>query len=244
MPVEQVAGALFSRWSQENFFKYMREEFNLDALAVRGLEPQDPEARVVNPLWRALDRSVHRFRQRLGTLRNRIADLTRGAQSRQTAEAARRLQARSDALDAEREELKQKRRDTPRHITVAELDEQNALDALPEGEKLLLDAIRMIAYRAETRMMPVVAQAQGKTQRPRRHLRALFQSDADIITEPANGILRIRILGSASDAGDNAIAGLLQELNQTHTIFPGTGLRMVYELPGNAADPDLSGSKM
>ena len=49
IPMEQVAGALFSRWSQENFFKYMREEFNLDALAVHGLEMQDPEARVVNP---------------------------------------------------------------------------------------------------------------------------------------------------------------------------------------------------
>ena len=67
----------------------------------------------------------------------------------------------------------------------------------------------MIAYRAETRMMPVVAQAQGKTQRPRRHLRAIFQSDADIIPEPSN-VLRIRILGTASDAGDNATAGLLQ----------------------------------
>ena len=239
MPVEQVAGALFSRWSQENFFKYMREEFNLDALAVHRLEPQDPEARVVNPLWRALDRNVQRFRQRLGTLRNRIADLAKGAPSRQTAEAARRLQAQSDALDAEREALKQKRRDTPRHITVAELDEHQALDALPEGEKLLLDVIRMIAYRAETRMMPVVAQALGKVQRPRRHLRALFQSDADIIPEPDNAILRVRILGTASDAGDNAIAGLLQELNQTQTIFPGTNLRMVCELPGNTADPDL-----
>ena len=143
MPVEQIAGALFSRWSQENFFKYMREEFNLDALVVRGLEPQDPEARVVNPRWRAIDRNVSRFRQRLGTLRNRIADLARGAQSHQTAEAARRLQARIDALDAEREALKQKRSATQRHITVAELDEHQALDALPEGEKLLLDVIRI-----------------------------------------------------------------------------------------------------
>ena len=244
MPVEQVAGALFSRWSQENFLKTMREEFNLDALAVHRLEPHDPEARVVNPLWRVLDRDVQRFGQRLGTLRNRIADLARGAQSRQTAKAARRLQARSDALDAEREALEQKRGNTPCHITVAELDEHKALDALPEGEKLLLDVIRMIAYRAETRMMPVVAQALGKVQRPRRHLRALFQFDADIIPEPDNGILRIRILGTASNAGDNAIAGLLQELNQTQTIFPGTNLRMVYELPGNTADPDLSGSNM
>ncbi len=101
----------------------------------------------------------------------------------------------------------------------------------------------MIAYRAETRMMPAVAQAQGKIQRPRRHLRALLQADADIIPEPDIGILRVRILGTASDAGDNAIAALLEELDQTRTIFPGTSLRMVYELPANGTAFDPAGSK-
>ncbi len=114
MSMEQVAGALFSRWSQENFFKYMREAFNLDALVVRGLEMQDSEARVVNPRWRALDRSIQRHSQRLGTLRFRIADLARGAPSAAASEAARQLQTRGDALDAEREALKLQRRDTPR----------------------------------------------------------------------------------------------------------------------------------
>ena len=243
MPMERAASALFSRWSQENFFKYMREEFNLDALAVHGLEAQDPDARIVNPRWRAIDRNVRGFRQRLGTLRNRIADLSRGTPTREAEEAVRRLQAQSDTLDAEREALKLQRSKTPRHITVAELDSNEALDALPEGEKLLLDIIRMIAYRAETRMMPAVAQTQGKIQRPRRHLRALLQADADIIPEPGDGILRVRILGTACDAGDNAIAGLLQELNQTRTLFPGTNMRMVYELPGKNAEPHFAGAK-
>ena len=35
MAMERAAGALFSRWAQENFFRYMREEFNLDALRLR-----------------------------------------------------------------------------------------------------------------------------------------------------------------------------------------------------------------
>ena len=30
---------------------------------------------------------------------------------------------------------------------------------------------------------------------------------------------------------------LLDELNRTGTVFPGTGLRMVYELPENGAEP-------
>ena len=97
----------------------------------------------------------------------------------------------------------------------------------------------MIAYRAETRVMPAVAEAQGRKQRARRPLAELFQSDADIIPEPDNAILRVRILGTASDA---AIAGLLDELNQTGTAFPGTSLRMVYELPSDGAQPRKTGS--
>ena len=86
-------------------------------------------------------------------------------------EAARCLRARSDALDAEREALKRKRRYTPRHITVIELDRHQALVALPERKRLILDVIRMIAYRTETRMMPVVAQAPARPLpiRRRRH---------------------------------------------------------------------------
>ena len=53
MPLVQVAGAMFSRWSQENFFKYMREQFNLDSLPSHDLEPLDPDAQVVNPVRRA-----------------------------------------------------------------------------------------------------------------------------------------------------------------------------------------------
>ncbi len=235
MTMEQAAGALFSRGSQENFFKTMREEFNLDALAVHGLVELDPEARVVNPARRTLEREISRLRSRLGTLRNRIADRLRGTPAAAAVAAARRLQAESEALEAERDTLTRRRQAVPGHIKVAELEAHDRLDALPSGEKLLLDIIRMIAYRAETRMMAAVAGAQGRKQRPRRSLSALFHSDADIIPEPDDGILRVRILGTASDAGDDAIRGLLDELNQTRTSFPGTGLRMVYELPANGA---------
>ena len=51
---------MFSRWSQENFFKYMREQFNLDSLPTHDLEPLDPDAQVVNPVRRALEKTIRR----------------------------------------------------------------------------------------------------------------------------------------------------------------------------------------
>ena len=99
----------------------------------------------------------------------------------------------------------------------------------------------MIAYRAETRMMVPVITTQGKKPNARRLLRALLTSDANIIPQPAKGILRIQLLGLGSDACDRMLAPLVEELNATRTIYPGTDLTLVYELAGDpppAVSPD------
>ena len=116
------------------------------------------------------------------------------------------------------------------------MSEQDKLDALPVGGRLFMDVVRMIAYRAETRMMAPVIGAQGKKPNARRLLRALLTSDANIIPEPAQHILRIQLLGLGSDACDRMLAPLIEELNATRTIYPGTQLRLVYEM---AADSPL-----
>ncbi len=41
----EVAYRMFEHWRQENFFKYMREEFLLDALIDYQIEPEDPTHR-------------------------------------------------------------------------------------------------------------------------------------------------------------------------------------------------------
>jgi hypothetical protein len=56
---------MFGRWKQENWFKYMDEQFALDVLADYGTEPDDPDRLVVNPAWRKLDKKVKAARARL-----------------------------------------------------------------------------------------------------------------------------------------------------------------------------------
>ena len=229
MPLEQVAGAMFSRWSQENFFKYLREQFNLDALPSHGLEPLDPTAQVVNPVRRALDKTIRRVRSRLAAARNRLAEaLQADHQDRATG-----LEADAQTLVAELDELKQQRAATPTHVRAGDLPEPEKLDALPLGGRLFMDVVRMIAYRAETRMMAPVLTAQGKKPNARRLLRALLTSDANIIPQPDEGILRIQLLGLGSDSCERMLAPLIEELNATCTIYPGTELRLVYEFAGD-----------
>ena len=235
MSTADIAGAMFSRWSQENFFKYLREQFNLDSLPTHDLEPLDPDAQVVNPVRRALEKTIRRVRSRLAAVRNRIAEALQ-AQHRDT---ATRLEADAHALAAELDELKQERSDTPAHVRAGDLSEPDKLDALPVGGRLFMDVVRMIAYRAETRMMAPVLTAQGKKPNARRLLRALLTSDANIIPEPAEEVLRIQLLGLGSNACDQMLVPLIEELNATRTLYPGTELRLVYELAGNPP-PDVS----
>ena len=90
-----LAAAMFSRWSHENFFRYTRAEFGLDTLPSYGLEPLDGDTLVVNPLRRAVERSLNRLRARQGALRNREGKASAAGQSAKV----RTLQAESRQLD-------------------------------------------------------------------------------------------------------------------------------------------------
>src|SRR6201987_4292446 len=64
----EVADRMFERWRQENFFKYMREEFLLDALVDYRIEPEDPTRTIPNPERRALDKEIRLARVDLARL--------------------------------------------------------------------------------------------------------------------------------------------------------------------------------
>ena len=57
-----IAAAMFARWCQENFFKYMAQHYGLDRLIEYGTEPIADTTAVVNPAWRRADAAVRRQR--------------------------------------------------------------------------------------------------------------------------------------------------------------------------------------
>ena len=76
LALEDAAG-LFSRWSQENFFRYMMEHFAIDLLSEYGTEAIPGTNRpVVNPNWRELDRQSRTLKGKLVQRQARFAALT------------------------------------------------------------------------------------------------------------------------------------------------------------------------
>jgi hypothetical protein len=64
----QVADRMFDRWRQENFLKYLGEEYALDALVAYATAPADPQREVPNPARTAVDTQLRQARAYLDRL--------------------------------------------------------------------------------------------------------------------------------------------------------------------------------
>ena len=243
MPAEQVAGLLRSRWSQEANFKWMRQEYGLDTLAEHATEEVAGGTRVVNPGSREIGKGLKRLKARSGRLRRRQAQPGRKSTPKARAER-QRVKAEIQAVEKDIAGLERARSSTPSHVLAGELPEELRLRALPGARRGLLDGLRMIACRAETAMASVLAPHLGKPAEVRALARALLQSDASLRPDPAAGTLTVQLLHTACRAHDEAVAPLIEQLNRTKTIYPGTSQRLVYEiLPGPAPESPSGPSK-
>jgi hypothetical protein len=234
-PMTLLAASLFARWSQENFFRYMREHYSLDRLIEYGTEPIPDAISVVNPAWRKLDSQL---RSKTGQRHRRTAQFGALALSEDPAESEVQvfqqtkghLQEEIQVLDAEIDNLKQLRKKTEHHIPVKSLPEEDRFPRLRTERKHFIDTLKMIAYRAESSMASLLREHLARGDDARALLRQIFVTEADLTPDLAANTLTVRLHHLTQAAHDQAIEKLLAELTATQTVFPGTNLTLVFEL--------------
>jgi len=59
----EIAGKMFARWSQENFFRYLIQDYGFDKMIQYGVEVIEPEADVVNPPYRKIAKDKNNQRK-------------------------------------------------------------------------------------------------------------------------------------------------------------------------------------
>jgi hypothetical protein len=232
----QDALALFSRWCQENFFRYMMEHFAIDALSeYRTEEIPDTNRPVVNPARRNLDRQARSIKGKLTQRQSRFAALTLHPQADET-KVAKWEQQKADLreeieqLQHDMDSLKEQMSSTPKHLLWDEFPEHAKFERLAPSRKRLTDTVKLVAYRAETAMSNLLRESLRRADDSRSLLRDLFRSDADIIPDSANRELAVRIHTLANPRSNRAIQHLLDHLNATDSTFPGTDFRLRYTL--------------
>jgi hypothetical protein len=233
-----VAVALFARWCQENFFQYMGRHYGLDRLVEYGTEPLPETTTVVNPAWRRLDQAVRRQRAQLERTRAQFGALNPPASAEPEALALYeqqkgRLLEQMSQQQAGWEELRKQRQAAPHHLTLKELPEAERFPQLRTSTKHFVDTIKLIAYRAETVLVQVLRDKLQRSDDARALVRQVLRGAVDLCPNPEQRTLTIRLHRLSSAIHDAALDHLCAELNATETVFPGTDLRLVYELIGS-----------
>ncbi len=224
-----IAGRVFSRWCQENYFAYMMQHFDIDGLIQYGAEAIPGTEMVINPIWRQLDKEVRSARHRLRKLQAKLGaspSVVDGTVIQENAECLQEIQSAEAKLNT----VKTQRKATARKVTIDTLALEDRPTQLLPLNKILSDTVKMIAYRAETALVAILRRYLNKEEEARALVRELFVSSADIVPDPDSRTLTVQIHRMASPVHDRAIAALLEELNQLQFCHPETGDQMIYAL--------------
>lgn len=238
LATEVIAYRMFERWSQENFFRYMRPHFALDALVTYAVELADPERTVPNPQRKALAKVLAQHRMTLKELeqeygRKALANpegRRRTMRGFKIAQAA--LSRRIRAHQAQCRRVKARLARLSKRVPVkAIVDEAEIVKLAPEA-KHLTDTIKMLAYRAETALVHYLAPHYARTEDEGRMLiREMLLASADIIPQPEAQRLLVRVHSLANPRSNAGLAKLCETLNGLELPYPGTSLTLVYDAP-------------
>jgi hypothetical protein len=229
-----LAVSMFARWSQENFYKYMRQHYGLDRLAEYGTEPVPDPVQAVNPAWRKLDTQI---RAQAEQRRRQLAlfgalDLAGLAEKEVESYQQKKgqLQETIEELDGQIQQLKAQRKQTPHHMAVKDLPESDRFSRLLTERKHFIDTIKLIAYRGETSMASVLRDKLSRPDDARALLRQIYDTEVDLIPDLEKKTLTVRLHHLTQAAHDEAVRYLCDQLNATETLFPETELRLVYQV--------------
>jgi hypothetical protein len=229
--------AMISRWCQENFFGYMRREYNLDRLMDYELEDISDTTKLINPIYRKLDSEIRKLTSVLNRNKAKFAGITLEGQI-DSEKIEKYKQIKGDLLEEinklqnQINELKVERKKNPKYIHFKDLPDEYKFQQLKSHGKHLIDTIKMIAYRAETAMASIVKEEMTPfdQKNARVFLKMIYTSEGDILVDKQNNILTIRMHHLANNSSDEILRKLCKELTETETVYPGTDYRIVYEL--------------
>lgn len=235
--IATVAGKMFSRWSQENFFRYMLQDFDLDKMIEYGIEEIDPGKKVVNPSYRQLTYQIKKLKEKKGRLEAKMFNIieenldTTIDHIKTVIEKEADLQEKIQIFHSQIEQKLKEKEQFPAYIELKEMPENKRYNKLKTESKLFINTIKMIAYRAETAVTNLLSPFYAKAENEIRMLvKEIIKSDADLVPDYESKTLTVRLHSLSTPRANSAAFELCKILNESETKFPDTDLRLIYKI--------------
>ena len=241
LPAAAVIYRMTSRWREENYFRYARAHFALDALDSYAVTPDDPARLVPNPAKKTAAAAVKTAKKALAdaeAARQRQLDALHhpapGSSAVITNAMLAELDAPVDRRPPQPPDRPGRRQGHPREDPAQPA--QPGMVRLDAETKLITHAIRMAAYNAETTLARALDGSYARAgDEAYALIREALATSGDII--PGDGTLTIRLDPLSAPRRTRALAALCDQLTATATRYPGTKLTLRYEVknqPGTA----------
>src|SRR5580658_2959654 len=237
----EVCWRMSSRWREENYFRYARTHFALDALDSYAATPDDPDRMIPSPAKKTAAARVQAAGRALAAAEaDRDAALLAlrtpapGQPVLITNQMLNTINAPVQAAWDELDHAGDTAAATPPRIRLGDLNPD--MIRLDTETKQITHAIRMAAYNAQTtlarHLTPHYARADDEAHAL---IREALTTSGDIT--PGPGTLHIRLDPLTAPRRTRALAALCDHLTTTRTRYPGTSLLLSYEVkphPGTA----------
>lgn len=234
MPI--IAGRMFGRWCQENFFRYLIYDYDFDKIVSFGVEAIDPQKEIVNPAYRQINHELKKLREKIGRLEAKFYPLLQQVMDDDLDKLPALIQKQANYAELikkyriDEESVVERRAQTPARIKISQMPEKQKYNKLKTESKVIMNIIKMICYRAETVVanLSIPYLTKGREEM-RMFIKLITKTSADIIPDYQNNTLTIRLHSLSTPHYNEAANQLAILLTQSETIYPGTNLRIIYK---------------
>ena len=166
--IDQIGSKMFSRWSQENYFKYLIADYDpiaigFDKMIQYGTETIDETRKIINPEYRKITHRIKKLTEKIQRQEAKfytVIDQVHTQPIDHIITLSRKQQKATVAIEtlkSDKEILQKQRAATPHKITLKDMPDATRYNKLKTESKLFMNIIKMICYRAETAMAELIS---------------------------------------------------------------------------------------
>jgi hypothetical protein len=230
LTAEQIVSVQLARWGdQENQFKYLLREFDLDALWTYQSEPIDACVDHPHPAYTQLEAELRRAIARRKSLLDRawraLGETPQDQSEKQrhermvqwlTRTKGKQLDELND-IEAHIAAIREQMAETPQRQSVA----QAGYEQLSNEAKRLTNVIKTVAYELEGTLAEMIEPYYANAENEKRRLiAAALQTSGSFRLEP--GELVVRLDPQSAPVRTRAVDALCHDLNKLRATFPGS----------------------
>jgi hypothetical protein len=237
LTIEEIAIYMFARWSQENFFRYMRQDYDFDRMSQYAVEQIDGDFEVVNPEYNRNEYKLKKVREKINRRLAKLYKLEHENVNDKLDETGKNY-TRQVVIEKELEELQEEekilldiRAGLSYKLKVKDMPDESRYNKLHQESKHVQNIIKMICYRAETSFANLLSPYFAKSINEKRMLvKSIIKSNINLIPDYYDNTLTVELFSLSTPRENNAVENICKILNEQNSLYPNTKLRLIYKM--------------